>query len=63
MKKLIHIDPFSINLSRTPTARLRIQAQISPLFQELLANLDAHTLKPKHPKKADHGYKPVAWHS
>ena len=49
-EKLIHIDPFSINLSRTPTARLRIQAQILPLFQELLANLDVHTLKPSRQK-------------
>lgn len=52
-EKLIHIDPFSTNLSRTPIARLRIQAQILPLFQELLTSLNAHTLKPKHTKKAD----------
>lgn len=50
-EKLIHIDPFSVSLSRTSITRLRIQAQILPLFQELLSNLNVNTLKPKHTKK------------
>lgn len=52
-EKLIHIDPFSANLSRTPLARLRIQGQIFPLFQELLTHLNTHPLTPKHTRKAD----------
>lgn len=62
--KLIHIDPFSANLSRTPIARLRIQAQILPLFQELLTSLNTYTIKSKHARKTDTDLLPgIAEHS
>lgn len=38
--RLVHIDACSMNLSRSPIARLQIQSQILPVFETLLSHLE-----------------------